>query len=329
MPDENNNNENLQQPEASSDFGAEREQAFQPTDQTEYQPQVQHYNDQDPPAADQATPDMEPESTVAQPTPIDQQQQAQFANTTPAPVQPTDQPAQSAFEQPKSRKPIFIIGGLVALVVLLIGSSMAAYALWYQSPDKVIADSIVNALKSDTVKATSTVSIVTKEMSVKLAPEFNNNDTKTSVKTSVTVEANDEKYAMLDGVKLEFEAIVEKSGDTYVKFSKLQTLYDKAVDAYMQQLEENYKIYGGDLSPADKAKLRSQMDLYVKPIIEKVDDQWIKSTVDESSETSKKQKCYAEAFETLKKDDNLKELGEVYEGNKFVIYQAIARFKRR
>jgi hypothetical protein len=196
-------------------------------------------------------------------------------------------------ETPKKKRKGLIIGSIIAgALVILGGGGVFAYN-WYQNPEKVVTDAIVNAIKAKT--ATYTGSFVS-EGSLKLKVELTGkNDASTSdMVARVTFPMGDMDHTV------EAAARFDKNGDLFLKLKELDTL----LDAY-------------------RAEIPPESMQTVDAFIAKVNDRWVKISADDlaefDQETSKKQKCATEAFKKYYQDDKMiGEVADVYKKHKFI-----------
>ncbi len=183
-------------------------------------------------------------------------------------------------EAPKPKKKGLVIAGIIsaAILILLGGGSALAYNVWYQNPDKVVADALVNAMTASTVAAKSTIDMKTDDYSVKV--EMNARTT-TEATGYIGVKVNyktDDAEFNIDG-----EGIFGTGGDLYVKVNNLKELMDKFAE----------EAGGADLTAFDA-------------IIKKVDGNWIKISKEDlgdySTDYEETQKCIADYTTSLKND---------------------------
>ena len=194
---------------------------------------------------------------------------------------------------PKKKRKGLLIGIIIAVIIVLLGGGTTLAYFWYETPDKVVTDSIVNALKAKTATYTGSIN-VTGATKVKL--ELTGSSTRSTADTSAKI-----TFAM-DGKDYTFnaDARFDSKGDLYVKLRNIDT----ATQTYRESM------------PPDVAPLFDK-------IVAKINDQWIKITADDltsfSEEVSKAQKCMAD---TLKKYENdqaaIAEIADAYQKNKFI-----------
>lgn len=209
---------------------------------------------------------------------------------------PTAQPAGPSVSMTppalkKKRKGI-IIGSIVAGALLLLGGGGAlAYNLWYQNPDKVVHDAIINALRANSVTGAGTITAVQKGadgVTVNVTIDGASKGKDGSLNAKVTIKNIPDLKT--EDITVSGSAILK--GDTYyVKVKDVQRTIDQLSEAYGSRPPE-----------------------YVDMIVKKIDNKWIsiKSSdySDISSELAKQQTCMTEANDLLV-DRNSKESREI------------------
>lgn len=241
----------------------------------------------------------EPAATPAEESRPEEPAATPQATPTPATATYLDSPQQQSPEPPlfapKKKRKGLIIGIIIAAVLVVLGGAGAfAYTFWYQNPEKVVTDSIVNLIKADTVKYTGTATI---SGDMKLKVELNGTSmlSASDVNAKVAFSLQDHDYT------LEGSARFDKKGDAYIKLKNL--------DAFVKSYYKNQEITE-DTSLFDK-------------VIAKVDNKWIKVSfndlADLDEELSKKQKCVSDALNKFQNDEKaIDEIAKVYEKNKFI-----------
>lgn len=194
----------------------------------------------------------------------------------------------------KSRKKLALLISLIAAVLVIAGGSLA-YAFYYQNPDKVITDSILNMAKANTMKAKAHVEVKGDGAELMLMVDGAANQDIAQMKADVTLKMQGETY------EVTADAVMTRSSDTYVKLTNLKKLVD------------TFKV----MAPAETHKT-------IDGIVAKIDGTWIKITSEDmdslSAEESKTQKCMNETFEKLENDKEAKsELTKLYKNNSFIV----------
>lgn len=273
-------------------------------------------NTQAQPAPDIAqAPVEQPAETVAQPTsnesapfaPQNQPWSTPTESVTPTPAALAifgSGPAEPTSVTPplkKRKKGLFV--GLIAagVVALLIGGGALAYNVWYQNPNKVVSDALVNAITAKTMSATGTIELKGADYTLKVDASGKN-----------SLEANSTVAVKLDFSSDEFsysvngEGIFSSEGDIYVKLSDVKKLITSIEE--QSEGEVSFEAFAG--------------------VIEKVDGQWIKigkgDLGDVNEEYEKSQKCLADISKQLESDASFRKTVEneteaIYKAHPFVV----------
>lgn len=199
-------------------------------------------------------------------------------------------PASAPATPVKKRNGLVISLVIAALVLLGLG---LAYVYWYQNPNKVVSDAVINALAADSLTYTGTVTTVgSTKMVATLDGGVAMDGATVNAKFAFDVEGK--KYT-LDG-----NGVIDEKSDLYVKVRNI----DGLVNNYRRAI------------PADSQKLFDQ-------IIDKIDDKWIKVSSEDvksySANAANIQKCTAELANKIQNDKNLEaELINAYKKHPFI-----------
>jgi hypothetical protein len=208
-----------------------------------------------------------------------------------------------------NRKKFIIIGVVAGVLALLIGGSVAAYNLWYQNPDKVLGDALVNTLKAKTVVYTGSFDIdyKAKESSFEPSDQATRVSVKVDGKSATTAgEVNIAVETTFEGkeYKISGSGLVDKDANIFVKVNDVKKLLSSLPD------ESGVKY--------------DQLPSYITDIVDKVDSKWIRISADDirefSDDYAKKQTCVEDVFKKLQDDKEFgNELLKVYKDNKFIV----------
>lgn len=195
----------------------------------------------------------------------------------------------------KSKKKLIIIGSIVAGALLILsGGSALAYSVWYQNPEKVVTDSLMNALTARTVQSTGSLEVKNSEYEIKVTFDGKTADknAELAVKVDYTVGS---KVFKLDGGG-HFSA----DGDLYVKVNNVDTIISALTG----------EAAGGSTAFDD--------------ISSKVEGRWIKITSEDvgefSEEYKKTQVCIEDVTKQVTSDKKLgREVVDLYKNNNFIL----------
>jgi hypothetical protein len=199
---------------------------------------------------------------------------------------------------PKRRRKGLWVGIIIGIIVVLLGAGTAAgYFFWYQNPDKVVHDGLINAIKSKTRAYNGQILIQMGEgNSARL--EFSGKDKAYAGELSAKLTGS----FLGQDIEVEGDALMADNGDLYVKFQHTDRLLD-----YMKPV--------GD----EGTKLRE----LTEQLVAKIEDQWIRISVEDLKEFSpsyaETQQCFKEAFKRIESDATImSEAADVYGQHRFV-----------
>lgn len=311
-PDNNLGPEDDNRPVPGSESAAETNQvneANQPEDNNiDDSSQVNEVSEATPDAESFAVEGMEDTSTLVNSS-VDEPATAQepepvVADKFEAPVadNPTEvTPTVPQQKPPKSKK--MLIGAIVGLAaILLLGGSAATYALWYQNPQKVVTDAIVNMLKAETYLVDGTVEILnigdedTSVNKISLALDGKSTTTTGEMNAKLSIDAEDKTY------DLEGSALVDSDANIYFKVKNIKSLTDEM---------------------AAESQAASP---YVDQLVAKIEDKWIRISADDykevSEDASKVQKCFADTMKKYENDSKAQsQIADAYKNNQFIVIE--------
>lgn len=203
---------------------------------------------------------------------------------------------------PKKGKKKLIIGIVVAAIITLGigGGAFAAYS-WYQNPQKVVTDSLINAFTAKTsiytgsIKAGNDFVEVAVDITAKKADSAAG-----SLDAKVTVTVENEDY------KVNGSALIDASGDLYFKIDNLEDI----VNEYKNQL--GVSEYSMNVSSA------------IDKIVKKIDGTWIRISSDDLKEYSddyaSSKTCINDTIKKYKDDKvAIAEITDLYKENQLFI----------
>jgi hypothetical protein len=239
-----------------------------PTDPTQFSPEPKP---QDPPTPPNVTPVSEP---MQPPSPPQQEpfMASNLENT------PQAQPApETPFAPAKKSRKKWLVPAIIAGVLVVLGSGTAlAYNFWYQNPEKVMTDALLNAVKA-------------KDMTYKIA--YNRDGKEPGAATIAGAFTGNSLSADLD---MSFTT----SGTKYaIKGSGIFGT-DKALYVKISNVDELSKSLGADVPASAKPAFND--------FVSKINNQWIKLTPDQSKDisgsVSAAQTCFQSAVNKIQTD---------------------------
>jgi len=244
-------------------------------------------------------PDAEPAST-----PVQDAQATPGPQPSPRPLTSEDDrpfipPTASMPPQKKSKKKLIAI--IVAAVVVVFGAGAAlAYNFWFQHPDKVVTDSVMNALRAKTVTFDGTFE-GGGDTKGKLTFSGKLSDKGTgSLDASLMFSSKDAEKTT--EIRIDGAGVMDDKGDLYLKVKNIDDVI-------------NQQIGTDETSPERKQVL----DTFTT----KVNDKWIKLSSDGlrqfSESMAKSQKCLQDNVKKLQEDNKIaSELTALYEKHRFI-----------
>lgn len=258
--------------------------------QPQTEPQVQPVVESPAPVSQSAPEAVAPVQQPTQVQPVETQSPTSAIGSGPAPE------GEGALA-PKKKKKGLIIGIVIAAALVLIGGgAAAAYTFWYQNPDKVVGDALVNAITADSLTGTGTATITSKDTSFKITMDGKAKQNFGDLNAKVEY-TTDGKTVTLDGA-----AIMTQEGDIYFKVKNVRPL----TDAY-------FSMFAGGGTPQA-----------FDSVIQKIEGNWIKISKDDigtvSDEAKKTQACFEETAKSLSENKAWsKQLATLYQNNKFIL----------
>lgn len=231
-------------------------------------------------------------------------------------------PKAAVDEEPKKSKKGRTVALVLALIFILLGVTGTVYAFWYQSPDKVLADGLVNAVTARSVRADGTVKYVDEKQ------EFNLTfDSRGDYDSGSTLSANfklKDKEANTE-INLQGDTIFATNGDIYFRLVNIDKVYEQFMEVTLNQMTERLEAGSEGQIPQEfiDAAHESFVERY-RPVVEKVENKWVKITPADlkraSVENGKLSECINKSFKEFSQDQNaITHLGTSYAQNRFLV----------
>lgn len=247
-----------------------------------------------------------------------------------SPAQPSATQSHAQAVQPAARTPVKridsntksivkkVIFGTVALALLV--AAVLVYFLWWQSPQKMITDAMFGLVQSEKTIVNGKISLkLSENNNIDAEVVFNRSGGRSSVDAAIVVKAD----SLSQDVKIDLDTVTDTDGAVYFKLGKI----DELADLYVKDLSEDYQSLLEDTHGSTDDIPESAMDDFDKsirtvfePIVEQVNDQWIKLTKDGVEGESQEATCTMEVFEKFQSDASLqKEIAQIYRDNQFLV----------
>ena len=240
------------------------------------------------------------------------------ADTTPNQPTPTmEKDSAEALPQKakSSKKKWFLLGGVI-LIVLILAGLVGAY-FWYQSPSKVVSDSVLNLTSVKTATMDGQMVAATKDYRLTLALNGGSNasrDGKADATLTINALSGDMKGQTF---KVNGSFVATNDGTAYFKLSGLE----KLINVYVDTLIQGYASSGA-ATEAQIAQIKSQIRTQLDPVVKKIDGQWVKvspSDFNSSSDSKDSYKCVQDAIKSLQDDTSMQnDLKDAYQKNQFI-----------
>jgi hypothetical protein len=207
-----------------------------------------------------------------------------------APLQaPPTAPLGSATNPKKKRKVALIVSAVVIAILIALG---LVYQFWYQNPEKVVTDGIVNAVRAKSVTYTGALE-AKGDMPYKVELTGATDKATSDLTAKVTFSMEGKSYTVDAGARF------DKNADLFIKFKNVNSLLEMFLGT------------DPELAPT------------INQLEAKVNDKWIKVEADAvgefDQEVSKQQKCVSDTIKKFQNDQSVvDEIAKVYEKNRFV-----------
>lgn len=198
---------------------------------------------------------------------------------------------------PKKKGKLIAIISLIVVALLGVGAVLA-YFLWYQNPDKVVTDGILNAMQAKTATYTATMDS-NDDSKTRLVMMGKVNEAAMSADLDFSTASNGATVTVKGG------AVIEFKGDMYVKVTNATELVTML------------------LSSLSVGQTPAEVTQPINDFASKINDKWIKISAEDtkalSQETSDAQKCTQNAMAKFQQDKAMTaEIGRLYEKNRFI-----------
>lgn len=202
-------------------------------------------------------------------------------------------------QPPKKKRKGLIVGIIIAVALVIVGAgSVLGYNLWYQNPDKVVYDALINAFKAKSITGDGELVVKAGDVNIKVTFDTKGEGSNGLLTAKAVIDGD------IEGQKIAVDvtgSVITKEDVVYFKLDNVR----KTVD---------------DIAKASGATVPEYFDI----IIKKIDGQWVsvKSSdyEDISKEVAAQQECVTKTFDSLSTDDKMKrEVIDLYKENKIIV----------
>ena len=248
----------------------------------------------------QPTPPASPDPVAASP----------FAN----PVVPSPSPIAPA---PKNKRKLIL--AIIIIVVLALLGGAAALVSWYQNPDKVVLDSLINTVKAEKVGVTGTAGLTSDVVDVTVDLTSRQDEKIGDAKADITLKVKSGEFANQE-FTVTADSVAVKDGEGYFRISNLEKALDSFVNSFAKSYAEQYRKMGYTITDSQEAQLRTQLKSQFSGIVSKLDNQWIKFSADDlTNDKDDTSTCVTDAFKKISEDKKVSgEVLDVYKKNSFL-----------
>ncbi len=202
----------------------------------------------------------------------------------------------------KAKKP-FLLVAVLAAIVLLLGGAGAAYAYWYQNPERVVGEAMLKLLSAEDVR---TETVITSESNIgsgmanvkvkkfEVLGAANGTTATGETDVNLTIEFNGRDYTVgakgkiTDGLTLYFQIV------------NVKELVTKLADDFGE----------GQIEITDD--MNRQFDA--------IQNKWVKVTTEDMGEQAESFKCYLDTTKRIATEEQyVEEAKQLYEKNKFFV----------
>ena len=219
----------------------------------------------------------------------------------------------------KPKKKVGLIVGIISGVLILILAIAAAllYFLWWQNPQKIVTDAVVNTMTTKKALVNGKMTVIANNDS---KIELNIKSAADSPKTKTDVEAKITLKNVSKTVNLKAAVVTDQDGAIYIKLNGVRDLVKSVVSL---AIDANIPSSTYEASPS----LKQQVEAVKKQIISqleekmsKIDGKWLKTTAEDIANSNTDIKCSAEIVKKLQNDSKArKEIADIYRQNSFLI----------
>ena len=219
----------------------------------------------------------------------------------------------------KPKKKVGLIVGIISGVLILILAIAAAllYFLWWQNPQKIVTDAVVNTMTTKKAVVNGKMTVIANNDS---KIELNIKSAADAPKTKTDVEAKITLKNVSKTINLKAAVVTDQDGTIYIKLDGMRKLVESVVSL---AIESNVPSSAYEASPSFKQQIeavKKQIISQIEEKMSKIDGKWLKTTVEDIANSNTDIKCSAEIVKKLQNDSKArKEIADIYRQNSFLI----------
>ncbi len=218
----------------------------------------------------------------------------------------------------KPKKKVGLIVGIISGVLILILAIAAAllYFLWWQNPQKIVTDAVVNTMTTKKAVVNGKMIVIANNSKI----ELNIKSAADSPKTKTDVEVKITLKNVSKTVNLKAAVVTDQDGTIYIKLDGMRKLVESVVSL---AIEANVPSSAYETSPSFKQQIeavKKQIISQLEEKMSKIDGKWLKTTAEDIANNNTDIKCSAEIVKKLQNDSKArKEIADIYRQNSFLI----------
>lgn len=218
---------------------------------------------------------------------------------------------------PKKKKTGLILGivfGSIALLAII--GAVLFYFLYWQNPQKVVADAFASVVNAEKGLVSGKVESSTGQFKLLMDFKSTNSSKISSGVVDITISPRGEMQKTFNkDIKLKADVVADEEGTFYFKIGGVDRVVSMLGDFVMTYVDS---LSGGlKMSAAQLSEIRSEVDKAFKPITDRLNDQWLKvSNMDDDAAA----KCMIKVIKDINSDRSLaKDIENSYRENQFLI----------
>ena len=192
----------------------------------------------------------------------------------------------------KPKKKVGLIVGIISGVLILILAIAAAllYFLWWQNPQKIVTDAVVNTMTTKKAVVNGKMTVIASNDS---KIELNIKSAADSPKTKTDVEAKITLKNVSKTINLKAAVVTDQDGTIYIKLDGMRKLVESVVSL---AIESNVPSSAYEASPSLKQQIeaiKKQIISQLEEKMSKIDGKWLKTTAEDITNSNTDIKCSA------------------------------------